>query len=141
MEHTLYDSDLNEDKLNKLIAEKPELEILKYLGEFEVEVDASLTTEDNRFDAPYQEGWVTGGSIDQVVDEMNVYWSLDESILPTIEELLSEGAINQVLADKVKALVNNEPKSALSYDLVEAITQDAWSEIEQAYVEKHGDND
>ena len=137
MEHNLYDSDLKQDALDKLVAEKPELAILRHLGEFEVEVEASLGKEDNRFDAPYQEGWVTGGSIDDVVEELNVYWTLDESFLEQLEELKQEGAVTEELYNMIKQKIAQEPHNS-SYDIVDALTSDAREEIENEYISKYG---
>lgn len=139
MEYTLYDSDLKSDELDKLIAEKPELEILRHLGEFEVECEGNLRKEDNRFDAPYQEGWVTGGSIDDVVEDLEVTFYLDENMLETLEELKQEESISEELYLRVKQTISTEPRNVLSYDITAALTPKAQEELENKYIEKNAE--
>ena len=139
METSIFDSDFNQEALDKLIGEKPELLVLKHVGQIDVEVDGNITTEDNRFDAPYQEGWVTGGSVDKVVseDDFSITWYPNESDIEHIEEG-SEDLDKNVLK-KFKSLVLSEPRSGLSYDLTNVLKTEALERIKEEFL-KHNED-
>lgn len=137
MEDTIYDSDIRQEKLDELIASKPELAILKYMGEIPVELDGNMTREDNRFDAPYQEGWVVGGSIDDVVEDLKVYWNPTESDLEHVMDGLEPGEEVPACYQLMKNLLMSEPKANVQYDITSVISSKRIEELEEAYVEKN----
>ena len=134
MDTSIFDSDLNHNELDKLIAQKPELIVLKYIGEIEVEVDGSIEDEDNRFDAPYQEGWVTGGQIDKVTtDDFSVIWSPTESDLKHIEDNIDD--LNPEILNNFRKLIMSEPRKTLRYDLTSIINEDKLEKLRNEYLE------
>lgn len=138
MESSIYDSDFNEQKLDKLIGEKPELVVLKSFGEILVDLDGEIDSEDNRFDAPYQNGWVKGGSVDQSVKSFKVTWYPNEDDIDSLEELVNHDELSKDVFEKFKKLVLSEPK--ISYDLTDVITDKKKEELESEYIAEFGDD-
>lgn len=60
-------------------------------GETEAEVRFTTKKEDDRFSAPYQEGWVQGGSVYRCVDELRVFVADKD-----ITELLTDKCLDRL---------------------------------------------
>lgn len=136
MEASIFDSDINHDELDKLIAQKPELIVLKHIGEISVEVDGSIEDQDNRFDAPYQEGWVTGGQVDKVTaEDFSVTWTPTEEDLRHIEDNSED--LNKDVLNNFKKLVMSEPRKNLSYDITSIINDKKLESLQNDYIEEN----
>lgn len=137
MKSTIFDSDLNLEKLDQLISSNRELEVLKFLGEISVEIEGDLEEEDNRFDAPYQEEMITGGSIDYKVKDFKVFWNPDEKELEVLEDCVEEGSLSKDLFKLVKNKFYSEPRKTLSYEITLAIEEDPLEELKNEFLEEN----
>jgi len=133
MEYPLFDSSFNSEELDKLIAETPILEVLRYMGEIRVEVEGTISKEDNRFSAPYGDYNATGGSVDKVVDGLVVEWFPDESDL---EHLKENESVPARLVKELEALMRSEPRTMIRYNLTKALTDKEIESIKEAYLEE-----
>lgn len=131
MKHSVFDSDLNKDELDKLIAERPELAVLREFGEISVEVDGDAKDEDNTFDVG---DGTTGGDVDRVVDDegLSVTWFPDESDLQYLKE---QEDVNQDDLKRFESAIHSEPRKTVSVDLVNVLTSEALEEIKKKLLE------
>lgn len=140
-EFVIDESNFDTAKLEKAIAEKPELAVLQFISGITVEVEGYLTLEDNRFDAPYQEGFVTGGSVDQVAYISHVAWTINDSQFEDYERLMA-GEESESLKSALNLLRNKlrtEPKHDLTYNLLPLLSKDGIAELEEMFLKEFGD--
>lgn len=131
MKTSVMDSDFNRDELDKLIAERPELAVLREFGEISVEVDGNSKDEDNTFDVG---DGTTAGGVDLVVDDegLTVTWFPDESDLQYLKE---QEDVNAEDLKRFEAAIHSEPRKNISVDLVNVLTSDALEEIKKKLLE------
>lgn len=129
----IMDSQINHDQLDKLIADKPELAVLKHMGSFEVEVEGSVELEDNRFSAPYQDHIATGGTIDKVARNIKVEWFPSENDL---EHLKEQEDVPPQLLKTFESLIKSEPRKMIRYDITSILTDKCMEELEIKLIEE-----
>lgn len=151
---SIYDTDFNQDLLNKAIDSKPELEILKFLGEIRINLEDSyeIGKEDNRFSAHNELGNLANyGSIDSCVKDLKIMWE------PTIEDVeyakdadfddvVKNGKViksKDILVENKKStlFIKNVINSKKEIDITDLIKSEKIQELEEYILENFADSE
>lgn len=126
-------SDLDLSKIDELIIAHPEMAVLKFLGEINVEIDADMATEDGTFSAHNQSGNMQnyGNSKEPIVKSLKIFWKPDEKDLSHAEDC----EIDAKTLELFKKKILSDPRA--SYDLSQYVTADEITKIEQKLIEDY----